>query len=143
MNQTAFPFLQEIDDKKAGIARIDGWPVLNTGYQSGWINRRLYPYAEEALDDAIKASNLVDIRLYVVAQEVTKGFEKHWPEKTNWRITRAKPYKSFVAGAYYQPTPEHYVVLHGLDIHEPGLDPEFIARKKRQVMEQWEKRNRS
>ena len=146
VEQIAFPFLQEIDDKKQGIARIDGWPVLNIvfpaekgsgrgsfGYCSGWIHRRWYWDLREALDDAIRASKLVNVKLYVVPVEA--GFNKRMDGV--WSIRIDPPFHG-VAGMYYCPEVDYYVVRSGMEIFFPGESAEDVERKSRRAREKWE-----
>ena len=94
---------------------VEGWPVLNTGhpgragYQSGWIHRRFYPTADEALADAEMANRLARVPLSVIEQPVDEQFRKYWPEKTNWRLSLEPPSPGHLGSAYY-PRPAYYIV---------------------------------
>lgn len=118
--QLSFGFIQEMDDKRDSIARIDGSPVLNYGnpthglYQSGWIHRRWYDAVKEALDDAIRASKLVNVPLYVVdvASDTIAA-----PDYTQnrWRISTKKPFCGKV-GDFIIPFRPYYVLRSGVAI---------------------------
>lgn len=125
---------------KNEIPRIDGWPVLGTGYQSGWIHRCYYAHAEEALIDARLASSLVPSkRLYVYPfGPVNRSIDLNlWPEGRYWAIFESPPFHG-VCGAYYYPLPDYYIVLGGDEFLQEGDSPEWAEKKKQRTREQWE-----
>ena len=143
MEQMAFGFLQELEEKQGDVARIDGWPVLNYGhpgrsdYQSGWIHRRWYPSAEEVLLDACRASKLIPDRLYAAKYEIEAS--EIWPDGTYWAISLQPPYHG-TTGAYYHKERDHYVVIGGVEIFCPGESDEVVQRKQQRVTEEWEQK---
>lgn len=104
--QLRFGFVQEMDDRRDGIARIDGQPVLNQPTQSGWIHRRWYRSTEEALSDAIRASALVNVPLYVCSAGTFSDGDDAW------RIAQEKPFHGRVGGVLY-PFRPYWIVRSG------------------------------
>lgn len=102
---------------------VDGWPILNhlnpgrDGYMSGWIHRRLYPSAIDALEDARLAARRAGIALYVVKHKVPADFQKYWPDKYNWQISENPPFHG-QSGDFYLPQPEHYIIDPGALVKE-------------------------
>ena len=146
--QIPFPFLVEMDRARLP-PNVGGWPILNyghpgrAGYQSGWIHRRYYPTAQEALDDAKLASERARVKMFVV--KYTGANTEVWPEGVYWRISEDAPF-SGAAGYFYYPRPDYYIVepeamipflfIEGedkaaADEKQRKLDEEFQKLKKR------------
>jgi hypothetical protein len=142
--QIPFPFLEEMDRARLP-PNVDGWPILNyghpsrAGYQSGWVHRRYYPTAQEALNDAKLASERARVNLFVVKH--TGANTEVWPEGAYWRISEDAPF-SGTAGYFYHPWPDHYIVEPDSMIPVlfiEGEDKAAADKKQRKLDEEFQK----
>jgi len=99
MQQLEFDFGTDLPETYLGVPCIGGWPLLNAGkhnrdgYHSGWIHRRLYPSADEAIKDAITASKyLGNLRgLYVWEYRYHFAFPDEYDGETFFNISEDLP----------------------------------------------------